>query len=143
AAGQPRRLLRACRAGLALIEEHRLTFGSSELRALVTAQGAELADLALRHLRRAGRGRELLDWTERWRATALDVPPTPPADDPELLGRLAALRRVDQLLAGARSGGAASRSEEHTSELQSREKLVCRLLLEKKKRTATRPPDRA
>src|SRR5690606_41233370 len=29
-----------------------------------------------------------------------------------------------------------SRSEEHTSELQSREKLVCRLLLEKKKRTS-------
>src|SRR5690606_39944822 len=27
------------------------------------------------------------------------------------------------------------RSEEHTSELQSREKLVCRLLLEKKKRS--------
>src|SRR5690606_35283891 len=31
------------------------------------------------------------------------------------------------------------RSEEHTSELQSREKLVCRLLLEKKNRPATRP----
>src|SRR5436309_6117320 len=30
------------------------------------------------------------------------------------------------------------RSEEHTSELQSRENLVCRLLLEKKK---TRPPE--
>src|SRR5947209_20406639 len=29
------------------------------------------------------------------------------------------------------------RSEEHTSELQSRQYLVCRLLLEKKKRTAT------
>src|SRR5436309_9259913 len=29
------------------------------------------------------------------------------------------------------------RSEEHTSELQSREKLVCRLLLEKKKTMAT------
>src|SRR5690606_41493590 len=28
-----------------------------------------------------------------------------------------------------------SRSEEHTSELQSRENLVCRLLLEKKKKT--------
>src|SRR5690606_39797870 len=28
-----------------------------------------------------------------------------------------------------------SRSEEHTSELQSREKLVCRLLLEKKKKS--------
>src|SRR5690606_42060547 len=30
---------------------------------------------------------------------------------------------------------AACRSEEHTSELQSRENLVCRLLLEKKKKT--------
>src|SRR5690606_41590513 len=35
----------------------------------------------------------------------------------------------------AKSGVAASkRSEEHTSELQSRENLVCRLLLEKKKK---------
>src|SRR5690606_41017274 len=32
-----------------------------------------------------------------------------------------------------------SRSEEHTSELQSRENLVCRLLLEKKKSTSTPP----
>src|SRR5690606_40387030 len=30
-----------------------------------------------------------------------------------------------------------ARSEEHTSELQSRENLVCRLLLEKKKKTKT------
>src|SRR2546421_1676379 len=39
-----------------------------------------------------------------------------------------------------------SRSEEHTSELQSRSDLVCRLLLEKKKKTLTpihiRPIDR-
>src|SRR5690606_42158479 len=33
----------------------------------------------------------------------------------------------------SRRGLPASRSEEHTSELQSRENLVCRLLLEKKK----------
>src|SRR6266511_1817000 len=32
-------------------------------------------------------------------------------------------------------GGVPVRSEEHTSELQSRENLVCRLLLEKKKKT--------
>src|SRR2546430_6755804 len=32
--------------------------------------------------------------------------------------------------------GAALRSEEHTSELQSQSNLVCRLLLEKKKKTA-------
>src|SRR3989442_10662663 len=40
-----------------------------------------------------------------------------------------------ELLAGADE----VRSEEHTSELQSRPHLVCRLLLEKKKTTA--PPD--
>src|SRR5207302_6079276 len=33
-----------------------------------------------------------------------------------------------------RGGGGLGRSEEHTSELQSRENLVCRLLLEKKNR---------
>src|SRR2546422_6643616 len=40
--------------------------------------------------------------------------------------------RRGKLLAPA---GAAARSEEHTSELQSRLHLVCRLLLEKKKNT--------
>src|SRR5947209_9303910 len=48
-------------------------------------------------------------------------PPSPPARNPEwLLGSLAPDRE--------------SRSEEHTSELQSRQYLVCRLLLEKKKK---------
>src|SRR2546430_13275811 len=36
----------------------------------------------------------------------------------------------------ARCPGPSSRSEEHTSELQSQSNLVCRLLLEKKKRLA-------
>src|SRR5690349_22951747 len=36
------------------------------------------------------------------------------------------------------AGSAASRSEEHTSELQSRRDLVCRLLLEKKKKKKPR-----
>src|SRR5947209_15445614 len=35
-------------------------------------------------------------------------------------------------------GGSRSRSEEHTSELQSRQYLVCRLLLEKKKKKKIR-----
>src|SRR5436309_7504154 len=38
------------------------------------------------------------------------------------------------LVTGCDSAPKASRSEEHTSELQSRENLVCRLLLEKKKK---------
>src|SRR3989442_10862777 len=36
-------------------------------------------------------------------------------------------------------GGATARSEEHTSELQSRPHLVCRLLLEKKKKQTELP----
>src|SRR2546422_10496195 len=52
--------------------------------------------------------------------------------------------RLDQDVARGRRGGAAlrqggrgDRSEEHTSELQSRLHLVCRLLLEKKKEKDT------
>src|SRR3712207_7924885 len=41
---------------------------------------------------------------------------------------------LDRWLAGGRTAAiVAGRSEEHTSELQSRQYLVCRLLLEKKK----------
>src|SRR5690625_5719206 len=40
-----------------------------------------------------------------------------------------------QFVSITHSGIAESRSEEHTSELQSRGHLVCRLLLEKKKKT--------
>src|SRR3712207_8361346 len=39
-------------------------------------------------------------------------------------------------LAGRAASSGLSRSEEHTSELQSRQYLVCRLLLEKKKNIA-------
>src|SRR5436305_3369889 len=39
----------------------------------------------------------------------------------------------DEIARARRRGEAARRSEEHTSELQSRPHLVCRLLLEKKK----------
>src|SRR3712207_8719908 len=39
---------------------------------------------------------------------------------------------------GGRARGVGERSEEHTSELQSRQYLVCRLLLEKKKKNITR-----
>src|SRR3712207_8211504 len=63
-------------------------------------------------LRRAGRG-------------AVDVPPVRCAPDDPAAG-------VGRGRAAAPRGG--RRSEEHTSELQSRQYLVCRLLLEKKKK---------
>src|SRR5690606_41383795 len=44
-------------------------------------------------------------------------------------------RATDTLASWPPCSARSSRSEEHTSELQSRENLVCRLLLEKKKYT--------
>src|SRR2546430_9985576 len=56
------------------------------------------------------------------------------------LGFLAAIRKAVGQHSLAHVGGkGAQRSEEHTSELQSQSNLVCRLLLEKKKKNT--PPD--
>src|SRR3712207_8704286 len=49
------------------------------------------------------------------------------------LGRAAEQGGLGGAAAVGRAGGRRARSEEHTSELQSRQYLVCRLLLEKKK----------
>ena len=105
AAADPRRLLHACRRGLDLLDAHRLTLGASELRAQATAAGAELAELAQRAALRSGRPRELLRWSERWRATALAVPPVRPGDDLELAADLAAARDVASRLAQAQDQG--------------------------------------
>jgi tetratricopeptide (TPR) repeat protein len=106
AAGQPRRLLAACRRGLEVLDEHRFTLGASELRAQATAQGAELAALAQRHAARAARPRLFVAWTERWRATVLSVPAVRPSADAELNAGLAALREVTSRLEEARRQGA-------------------------------------
>src|SRR3712207_6920974 len=50
-------------------------------------------------------------------------------------GRIGRHFSVDLQLRGALADEGQRRSEEHTSELQSRQYLVCRLLLEKKKTT--------
>jgi len=113
AAGQPRRLLAACRRGLEVLDEHRLTLGASELRAQATAHGAELATLAQRHAARAHRPRLFLAWTERWRATALAVPAVRPSADAELNAGLAALREVTGRLEEAKRKGVPTVALQH------------------------------
>src|SRR3712207_7430458 len=54
----------------------------------------------------------------------------------ERIRRLGLAHRLDDL-ARHRTDVGPPRSEEHTSELQSRQYLVCRLLLEKKKNTSS------
>src|SRR5260370_8881378 len=48
--------------------------------------------------------------------------------------------RLQTLISALGATAAQSRSEEHTSELQSHLNLVCRLLLEKKKQSTQHPP---
>jgi hypothetical protein len=105
AAGDRRRLFAACGRGLAILDEHQLTLGASELRAQATAHGAELAALAQRSALAAARPRQLLAWSERWRATAYAIPAARPADDAELQADLTALRDVTSRLDHARADG--------------------------------------
>jgi hypothetical protein len=108
AAAQPRPMLAACRRGLEVLDEHQWTLGASELRALATARGGELAGLALRHALAARNARGMLTWTERWRATALAVPAVRPPVDAELGVGLAELRAVTMRLEDARQQGDAT-----------------------------------
>ncbi len=123
AAGRPGRMLAACRRGLDVLDEHRLTLDASELRAQATVHGAELAALAQRHAAQVRRPRLLLTWSERWRATAYAVPPVRPSDDAELNARLTALRSVTRQLETARNQGQPSTSlhkEQHRLETEVR-----------------------
>src|SRR5436309_12156091 len=67
----------------------------------------------------------LLPYTTLFRSS--DISPSSRRRDRTMAG--CAMRRCPKYI-----GPSAERSEEHTSELQSRENLVCRLLLEKKKK---------
>lgn len=87
-----RAMLAACRRGLSLVELYLRTLGATELRVLATAEGAELAAIALRYAVRRGDARQVLDWSERWRATVLAIPPVRPQADDGLVADLAALR---------------------------------------------------
>ncbi|MGV9249971.1 CHAT domain-containing protein [Streptomyces sp. NPDC003697] len=105
AAGSRRGVLEACRRGLDVLDEHRMTLGASELRARATARGAELAALAQQASLASGEPRRLLVWSERWRATVLSAPPTRPPADPALLSGLTAFREIAARAEAARQEG--------------------------------------
>lgn len=123
--GDGRGMLAACRRGLDVLDEHRLTLGASELRARSTARGAQLAELAQRAS--ANDPRRLLHWSERWRATACALPPVRPPDDPALQRDLAALREITSRLQLARERGTPAQtleSERHRLERRVRERTL-------------------
>jgi len=106
AAGRPGHAMAACRAGLRVLHQHRLTLGAAELRAQASAHGAELVALALRTcLEGPGSARRLLVWGEHWRATALAVPPVRPPDDRHLQAELARYRALSTKVEEAMAAG--------------------------------------
>jgi tetratricopeptide (TPR) repeat protein len=108
AEGRWRGMLAACDRGLAQLDLHLRTLGATELRTLATAHGAELAGMVLRYAVRRGDARLFLQWSERWRATALRVTPVRPPPDSELVADLAALRNVAARLDSARDDRSAA-----------------------------------
>jgi tetratricopeptide (TPR) repeat protein len=115
-----RATLAACRSGLAALDEHRLTLGSTELRARATAHGAELAAIAQRLELRGGNARRLLAASERWRATAQASPAVGQVDEAGLAEPLTALRAiVRQLNTGGTEGPATAILERERRRLES------------------------
>jgi CHAT domain-containing protein len=86
--------LRALRAGLAVLDAHRLSLGATELRAGAAVHGNALAALGLRLALASGRAGAVLEWAERGRAGALWQRPAQPPDDAALATDLAELRTV-------------------------------------------------
>ena len=108
AEGRWRGMLAACDRGLAMLGLHLRTLGATELRTLATANGAALAEMALRYAVRREDPRLLLEWSERWRGTVLRVTPVRPLPDSDLVADLAALRNVAARMDSARDSRAAA-----------------------------------
>jgi tetratricopeptide (TPR) repeat protein len=121
------RVLSACGRGLDALDEHRLAFGGTELRALATSHGHDLSVLALRQAVATRRARDLLVWAERWRATTVTAAWVRPPDDAELRRDLAALRdaarRADDASTAGISNTPADRERAHW-EAAVRERLM-------------------
>ncbi len=106
--GDTRGVLRACDLGLRALDAHQATLGSQELRAGSSGHGASLAELGTRTALASGDARQLLRWSERWRATALTTSAGQGDHDPRALADLAALRAQRRRLDEARAEGAAT-----------------------------------
>src|SRR5258708_10465512 len=78
--------------------------------------------------------------TEIYTLSLHDALPILPAAPPAASRRARAAAAPAPTRKTARNRSSAARSEEHTSELQSPDHLVCRLLLEKKKKSLYRKP---
>src|SRR6266511_759666 len=131
----------------------KLSGGKLRVRVIYDAAGHERPDVEAQVARNVRNGSLDLGWigAAAWdelgtpRFQALHAPFL--VTDDALLDKVATGPLAGNMLSGLREAGVQGlavvpRSEEHTSELQSRENLVCRLLLEKKKKAAMSAAER-
>jgi tetratricopeptide (TPR) repeat protein len=94
ARSEQRRLLSACGKGLDALDEHLAAFGASEVRAMATSHGQDLARLALSTAIDRGSARSIFAWSERWRSTSLRAAWDRQPLDSHVETALAALRHL-------------------------------------------------
>ncbi|MBO3734013.1 CHAT domain-containing protein [Glycomyces niveus] len=114
-------------AGLDLLDEYRMAFGSVEFQAGASALGIQLAFMGLGHVARHSGPEDMLWWVERSRAQALRIPPVKPSTDPaarEALGQLrqARQRLWDLQVEGGDDAEARSRVQEIEEEIRAHER---------------------
>ncbi len=95
----------AVRCGLRVIDEHRATFGATDLRAYASGHRVELAELGLAMALDDGRPARVLRWAEEGRASHLLLRPVRPPDDPELAQALGELRATARAVHDAVGAG--------------------------------------
>ena len=124
AQGEATKARRALDRGLRLLDDHRASLGSTELRAQASGHGSEMADLGIRLALDRARPADLLRWAERWRAGVLWRRPVVPG---ELAAELAALRwvRAERAEAAA-AGGDVSALLRRESELEAAVRRISR-----------------
>ena len=105
AAGRPRSAATALRAGIAVLEDHQATLAAADLRSTVSTHRTDLVELGTGLALDAGRARQVLQWAERGRATALRMQPPRPPDDPVLAQLLVELRAAVAETDAARAQG--------------------------------------
>jgi tetratricopeptide (TPR) repeat protein len=84
----------ALRAGLRVVEEHRDSLGATELKVRSKAVGVDLAELGVSLALASADARQVFDWIERWRASALEPGHLRPLQDQEVVRLLGALRET-------------------------------------------------
>ncbi|WP_460436957.1 CHAT domain-containing protein, partial [Angustibacter speluncae] len=113
-------VLRACRAGLDDLDGHRATLASTELRALASGHGVELALVGLRALLPDASPVRVLGWLELVRAAALSRVARVAPD----AGAFDRLRALHADLDAAREAGAADRADRLLARLTQEEQRL-------------------